>query len=85
MILCCCVIPHLFHFVPGGIYKRQSGQSSNPYAYGYINEICDHTFHKESGWAHAGLFSLDTPLMPPEFGRASSSAASTAARSSGTC
>jgi putative membrane-bound dehydrogenase-like protein len=66
MIVCCCVIPHLFHFVPGGIYKRQSGQSSNPYAYGAINEICDHTFHKESGWAHAGLLSLDTPLMPPE-------------------
>src|SRR5436309_14771740 len=66
MILACCVIPHLFHIVPGGVYKRQSGQSSNPYAYGYINEICDHTFHKESGWAHAGLLSLDTPLMPPE-------------------
>ena len=67
MIVCCCVIPHLFHIVPGGVYKRQSGSSSNPYAYGYINEICDHTFHKESGWAHAGLLSLDTPLMPPEY------------------
>jgi putative membrane-bound dehydrogenase-like protein len=67
MILCCCVIPHLFHIVPGGVYKRQSGQSLNPYAYGYLNEICDHTFHKESGWAHAGLLSLDTPLMPPEY------------------
>ena len=67
MILCCCVIPHLFHIVPGGIYKRQSGQSHNPYAYGTCNEICDHTFHKESGWAHAGLLSLDTPLMPEEY------------------
>jgi putative heme-binding domain-containing protein len=67
MIVCCCVIPHLFHFVPGGVYKRQSGQSNNPYAYGFINEICDHTFHKESGWAHAGLLSLDTPLMPAEY------------------
>jgi putative membrane-bound dehydrogenase-like protein len=66
-ILCCCVIPHLFHISPGGTYKRQAGQSFNPYAYGYINEICDHTFHKESGWAHAGLISLDTPLMPPEY------------------
>ncbi|HXD87085.1 MAG TPA: PVC-type heme-binding CxxCH protein, partial [Urbifossiella sp.] len=52
-ILCCCVIPHLFHIVPGGIYKRQAGASFNPYAYSYLNEICDHTFHKESGWAHA--------------------------------
>jgi putative membrane-bound dehydrogenase-like protein len=66
-ILCCCVIPHLFHISPGGTYKRQAGQSFNPYAYGYINEICDHTFHKESGWAHAGLISLDTPLMPKEY------------------
>jgi putative membrane-bound dehydrogenase-like protein len=66
-ILWCCVIPHLFHISPGGTYKRQAGQSFNPYAYGYINEICDHTFHKESGWAHAGLISLDTPLMPKEY------------------
>ncbi len=66
-ILCCCVIPHLFHIVPGGIYKRQAGQSNNPYAYSYLNEICDHTFHKESGWAHAGLISLDTPIMPKEY------------------
>ena len=65
-ILCCCVIPHLFHIVPGGIYKRQAGASFNPYAYGYLNEICDHTFHKESGWAHAGLISLDAPHMPGE-------------------
>jgi putative membrane-bound dehydrogenase-like protein len=66
-ILCCCVIPHLFHMVPGGNYKRQGGLPSNPYAYGEIKEICDHTFHKESGWAHAGLISLDTPLMPEKY------------------
>jgi putative membrane-bound dehydrogenase-like protein len=66
-ILCCCVIPHLYHMVPGGNYKRQAGQSFNPYAYGEIKEICDHTFHKESGWAHAGLISLDTPLMPEKY------------------
>jgi putative membrane-bound dehydrogenase-like protein len=63
-ILCCCVIPHLFHIVPGGIYKRQAGASFHPYVYGYLNEICDHTFHKESGWAHAGLIALDVPHMP---------------------
>lgn len=66
-ILACCVIPHLYHIVPGGNYKRQSGQSANPYAYGEIKEICDHTFHKESGWAHAGLISLDTPLIPEQY------------------
>jgi putative membrane-bound dehydrogenase-like protein len=66
-ILCCCVIPHLYHIVPGGIYKRQAGASYNPYAYGYLNEICDHTFHKESGWAHAGLISLDAPHIPEKY------------------
>lgn len=66
-ILCCCVIPHLFHMVPGGNYKRQGGQPFNPYVYGEIKEICDHTFHKESGWAHAGLISLDTPIMPAQY------------------
>lgn len=66
-ILCCCVIPHLFHMVPGGNYKRQGGLPSNPYVYGEIKEICDHTFHKESGWAHAGLISLDTPIMPEKY------------------
>jgi len=66
-ILAACVIPHLYHIVPGGIYKRQAGASYNPYAYGYINEICDHTFHKESGWAHAGLLSLDVPHMPKKY------------------
>jgi putative membrane-bound dehydrogenase-like protein len=66
-ILACCVIPHLYHIVPGGVYKRQAGASYNPYAYGTINEICDHTFHKESGWAHAGLISLDVPHMPKRF------------------
>jgi putative membrane-bound dehydrogenase-like protein len=63
----CCVIPHLFHIVPGGIYKRQAGQSQNPYAYGYLNEICDHTFHKESGWAHAGLLYLTGPTIPEQY------------------
>jgi putative membrane-bound dehydrogenase-like protein len=66
-ILACCVIPHLYHIVPGGIYKRQAGASYNPYVYSYLNEICDHTFHKESGWAHAGLISLDVPHMPKKY------------------
>ncbi|MBP3959546.1 HEAT repeat domain-containing protein [Gemmata sp. G18] len=66
-ILACCVIPHLYHIVPGGVYKRQAGASFNPHVYGYLNEISDHTFHKESGWAHAGLISLDVPHMPKRF------------------
>jgi hypothetical protein len=65
--LCCCVIPHLFHIVPGGIYIRQAGSSFNPYAYGYMKEICDHTHHKESGWAHAGLLCLDGEHVPEPY------------------
>ena len=66
-ILASCVIPHLYHMVPGGIYQRQGGVSNNPYAYNFIKEISDHTFHRESGWAHAGLISLDVPHMPERF------------------
>src|SRR5262249_52750079 len=34
--LACCVIPHLFHISPGGVYERQAGASFNPYAYGLL-------------------------------------------------
>ena len=34
-----CVIPHLFHTIPGGLYMRQAGRNRNPYAYGEIKEI----------------------------------------------
>jgi putative membrane-bound dehydrogenase-like protein len=62
--LACCVIPHLFHMIPGGTYKRQAGGSFNPYAYGLLDEICDHNHHKESGWAHAGLLVLEGDHVP---------------------
>ncbi|MBM4068186.1 MAG: c-type cytochrome [Planctomycetes bacterium] len=62
--LACCVIPHLFHMVPGGTYKRQAGGSFNPYAFGLLNEACDHVHHKESGWAHAGLLVLEGDHVP---------------------
>jgi putative membrane-bound dehydrogenase-like protein len=65
--LACCVIPHLFHMVPGGTYKRQAGSSFNPYAYGLLNESCDHTHHKESGWAHAGLLVMQGDHVPKEY------------------
>jgi putative membrane-bound dehydrogenase-like protein len=62
--LACCVIPHLFHMVPGGNYIRQGGTSFNPYAFGQLKEICDHVHHKESGWAHAGLIVLEGETIP---------------------
>ncbi len=37
-----CVIPHLWHVIQGGYYKRQSGQAYYPYAYADIQTIADH-------------------------------------------
>lgn len=37
-----CVIPHLYHMVPGGRYFRQGGQHFNPYTYDDIKTIADH-------------------------------------------
>lgn len=49
-----CVIPHLYHVIQGGHYRRQSGQHFNPYTYGDIQTIADH-FHYDQGvqWSEA--------------------------------
>jgi putative membrane-bound dehydrogenase-like protein len=67
--LACCVIPHFFHMIPGGTYIRQDGRQtgSNPYSFGQLKEICDHTHHKESGWAHAGVLVLQGDNIPEEY------------------
>ncbi len=65
--LTACVIPHAFHMIPGGTYIRQGGVSRNPYAYGQLNEISDHTHHAESGWAHAGALILQGSRIPAEY------------------
>ena len=46
----CCVIPHLFHIVQGGVFDKQSKQNVNPYVYNNIKTIRDHV-HKS---AHGG-------------------------------
>jgi len=40
-----CVIPHLYHIVPGGRYQRQAGQHFNPYTYEDIKTIADHVHY----------------------------------------
>jgi putative membrane-bound dehydrogenase-like protein len=65
--LAACVIPHCYHIIPGGTYIRQAGSSMNPYAYGLLHEISDHTHHKESGWAHAGVLALEGNQVPAEY------------------
>lgn len=38
-----CVIPHIYHIVQGGRYKRQGGQHVNPHTYGDIQTIRKHS------------------------------------------
>jgi putative membrane-bound dehydrogenase-like protein len=37
-----CVIPHLYHVIPGGRYERQAGPHFNPFTYDDIKTIADH-------------------------------------------
>ena len=46
----CCVIPHLFHIIQGGVYDKQAKKNINPYVYDNIKTIRDHK-HKS---AHGG-------------------------------
>jgi putative membrane-bound dehydrogenase-like protein len=47
-----CVIDHLFHLAPGGIYQRQGGAPENPYAYELLPSIVN---HKHFRAAYAGF------------------------------
>lgn len=59
----CCVIPHLFHVVQGGIYHKQSKPHLNPYVYDYITTIRDHTHLSAHGGAR--FYLADT--FPKEY------------------
>jgi len=48
--LSACVIDHMFHMAPGGIYERQGGQPQFPYAYQLLPSIVDHR-HKMAAYA----------------------------------
>ena len=51
LFISACVIPHLFHIIPGGIYQRQGGQHFNPYVYDDIQTIVDHRHRSAHGGA----------------------------------
>ena len=51
LLMSACVIPHLWHVVPGGIYHRQGGQHLNPYVYSDIQTIADHRHRSAHGGA----------------------------------
>jgi putative membrane-bound dehydrogenase-like protein len=51
LLISACVIPHLFHVIPGGVYHRQGGQHFNPYVYSDIQTIADHRHRSAHGGA----------------------------------
>ena len=55
LLISACVIPHLWHVVPGGIYHRQGGQHFNPYVYSDIQTIADHRHRSAHGGARVYL------------------------------
>jgi putative membrane-bound dehydrogenase-like protein len=61
LFISACVIPHLWHVVPGGIYHRQGGQHFNPYVYSDIQTIADHR-HRS---AHGGARVYMSDAFPP--------------------
>ena len=52
MFVSACVIEHLFHMAPGGIYDRQAGSPPFKYAYEQLHAVND---HKHFRAAYAGV------------------------------
>jgi len=63
LFITACVIPHLWHVVPGGIYHRQGGRHINPYYYSDIRTITDHR-HRS---AHGGARIYIADAMPEKY------------------
>ena len=59
----CCVIPHLFHVVQGGVYHKQSRPHVNPYIYDDIKTIRDHAHLS----AHGGARFYLADAFPKEY------------------
>jgi putative membrane-bound dehydrogenase-like protein len=55
LFISACVIPHMFHVIPGGIYHRQGGQHFSPYVYDDIKTIVDHRHRSAHGGARIYL------------------------------
>lgn len=55
LFISACVIPHLWHVIPGGLYLRQGGRHFNAYAYSDIRTIADHRHRSAHGGARVYL------------------------------
>ncbi|MED5453838.1 MAG: PVC-type heme-binding CxxCH protein [Verrucomicrobiota bacterium] len=63
LFISACVIPHLWHVIPGGAYHRQAGRHFNPYVYSDIRTIADHR-HRS---AHGGARVYMSDAYPKEY------------------
>jgi putative membrane-bound dehydrogenase-like protein len=59
-----CVVEHLWHVVPGGIYVRQGGIPGWPYAYDLLKSINDHKHYRA---AYAGMQIYQGGAYPEEY------------------
>src|SRR5258706_13549954 len=59
-----CVVEHLWHVVPGGIYVRQGGIPGWPHAYDLLKNIND---HKHFRAAYAGIQIYQGGAYPEEY------------------
>ncbi len=59
-----CVIDHLFHMSPAGIYARQGGTPANPYAYELLPSIVEHKHHMA---AYCGICVYQGNQFPKEY------------------
>ena len=59
-----CVIDHLFHMAPGGIYQRQAGTPPHPFAYELLPSIVD---HKHFRAAYSGVQVYQGDQYPKEY------------------
>src|SRR6185503_3538541 len=59
-----CVIDHLFHMAPGGLYVRQAGNPAFSYAYELLPSIVDHKHHMA---AYAGVQVYQGDQYPEEY------------------
>ncbi len=65
-----CVIHHLFHLAPGGLYNRQGGTWPNPY--GYVQDLPSKGLPAIVDWrhhraAHSGICVYQGDQYPPEW------------------
>ncbi|HWY74177.1 MAG TPA: PVC-type heme-binding CxxCH protein [Verrucomicrobiae bacterium] len=59
-----CVLDHLFHMAPGGIYVKQGGAPVNPYSYELLPSIVDHKHYMA---AYAGVQIYQGDQFPAEW------------------